>query len=227
MSAAQTQIAGYEGFAARVGDMGFLLFYERDAGFPSLRELTRDGAWFTGDEAGDPWGWKDRAARQGDMAYGRLLNGHKGFVSLAWAPIFRAAYSPEDGLEGEYRDGLVDALTMRLWKLFEARPVWARHELTRELGIPAKRAGAFERSLTQLQRQWLIVTSGTAQRIAYDGHPYGWASMEYTRYDSWARALNLPEPERNCGQARLQIQRRARELAPDMTDVQCMRLFPA
>jgi hypothetical protein len=114
------KLTNYEDFLARVDELGFMSLGCR--AFPALFGEVPEGV-HTGDPDVDPWCWKDRAAKEKKVAFGCILGGHKGFVSVRMYPLFYAAYHPVEPIEDLWASGELDQTTWRLWRLFEEKNV--------------------------------------------------------------------------------------------------------
>lgn len=196
-----------------LSQMGFMSF-GGGAGLPSLEAATDPAAWHRGDEL-DPWGWKDRIARDRDGAYARVFRGRAALISPAWYPVFRAAFETHDDLEARYLAGDLDPMTRRVFRCFEERAAWPRHELTARLRVGKAEKSRFEAALSRLQGEMRITPSGTVPKLAPSGEEMGWPSIEYTRVDAW-----MPGEWGACGlsqgEARARIAGRMRALSPEM-----------
>lgn len=201
--------------------MGFMSF-GGGSGLPSLEAVTAPDAWHRGDEY-DPWGWKDRIARQRDGAYARVFRGRAALISPEWYPVFRAAFETHDDLEARYLAGHLDSMTRRVYRCFAERAAWPRHELTARLRVGKADKSRFETALSRLQGEMRITPSGTVPKIAPSGEAMGWPSIEYTRVDAW-----MPESWGACtlsqSEAREKIAGRMRSLCPGMDERAIRRL---
>lgn len=176
----------YQDFLIRVEELGFMALSNILPGFPSLSSETPNELWHTGLET-DPWRWKDRAAQEKKLAYGCILNGHKGFVSARMYPIFYAAYHPVEFMPERWSAGKVNQTTWRLWQLFEEKGSLNTSQARKLLGTTYKVGSSqVDTATLALQREYFITVSGNEQKISADGHLYGWPSNMYTRVIDWA-----------------------------------------
>lgn len=168
------------------------------------------------DEDHDPWAWRMRLCSERDGAYARILFGRPTLISPQWYGVFLRAFEAADSLEDRYARGECDPLTRRLGRLFDERPVWARHELLNEIGRRDVKPSQFDRALTALEREMRITISGEAYRIASNGAPCGWPSAEYMRTECF-----LPPEWPVCTltreQARAKIVEKSLETSPSLT----------
>lgn len=213
-------IRTYDEFRALLNESGFMLLGGAH-GRLSLNCVTDPTAWHTGNEL-DPWLWKDNMAQRRDGAYAHIFGGQAGFVSRQWYPLFCAAYMID--IEYEYSAGLVPQLSMDMWRLFNERATWGRHELRRALAGRFERKSAFDSALKHLERGMLITISGNVQPISDSGRPIGWQAMEYTRTDAYLGDW-LPDTEQDRRHARQMICERALELSPELSASELKRLF--
>ena len=213
-------IRTYDEFVGVLNENGFMMFCG-SGGYLSLRDVTEPSAWHTGGKA-DPWGWKDRLAERRDGAYAHMLGGNGGFISREWYPAAHAAWAVD--IYERYAAGLVPRLAMEMWRLFEARPVWGRHELRRALIGRFERKNEFETALRYLERGMLITISGQVQPVSLSGRPMGWQAMEYARADVYLGDW-LCGTEPDAASARQMIRERAYATSPAMTEAEYARCF--
>lgn len=213
------RVTTYEEMLALLEEIGFMGL-GNGTGYLSLESVTDPEAWHRGDER-DPWEWKDRIAKRRDGAYARVFRGKPALISPAWYPIFRAAFETHDELEARYQTGQLDPMTRRLAQCFARRPIWARHELTAELGVGKAEKSRFESALARLQGEMRITPSGTAPKIAASGEIMGWPSLEYTRVDVWMPAEWGISPL-SSGEARAKIAEQMQTVCPEL-DARAMR----
>ena len=154
-------LSTYEGFIAQVDELGFLPLSHLMEGLPSISDFVDRSQWHTGDEQTDPWLWKDRAAAEKRLAYGCILNGHKGFVAGRLYGWFYAAYHPIDPMPERWAAGLVSQPVWRLWQLFERKTLLNTAEVRAEMG-----GSRVDASLKELQRQYFLTVAGVRQKIA-------------------------------------------------------------
>ena len=212
-------IRTYEEFVSLLNEKGFMLF--SGDGYLSLADVTAPEAWHTGGPL-DPWGWKDRLAQARDGAYAHMFAGRGGFVSRKWYPLFYVAYWED--LDESYALGLAPRLALDMWRLFDERPVWGRHELRRALSGRFAKKAEFERALRLLERTMQITISGQVQPLSANGMPMGWQAMEYARVDMYL-ADWLSDAEPDAATARQIIRTHAFETWPSLSDAEFARCF--
>lgn len=207
-------ITTYAQFLLSLDDYGFLPLCGK-LPLPTLSALTPPEQWFAPDRESDPWAWRMRACSQKDAAYAHLLFNRPTLVSPAWHGVFLRAFAPDETIEERYARGACDPLTLRIARLFEDRPVWARHDLLGALGRREIKTAQFDRALTSLEHTMYITVSGEVPKIARNGMPYGWPSAEYMRVDCF-----VPETWPACSltpaQAREKIIEKALSCAPNL-----------
>ncbi len=100
------RIRNYKQLVERVEEIGFLpLFANEVVGF-SVEEMTASVDWWTGDRTVDPWEWREIAAREHRIAYGKFFGGKAGFISLDWLPVFANYRRDGYDFDARYEDGL-------------------------------------------------------------------------------------------------------------------------
>ncbi|HMN62247.1 MAG TPA: hypothetical protein PJ988_17905 [Anaerolinea sp.] len=182
-----SMLTDYEGFLARVEDLGFMALSTILPGFPSLGGETPPHLWHTGLET-DPWRWKDRAAEEKHLAYGCILGGHKGFITQRMYPIFYAAYHPESSMPERWGEGTINYTTWRLWQLFEESGMLNISQVRHTLGAGKQGAGAVDASIRQLHHEFYLTVDGNDRKISSAGKLYGWPVIRYCRVRDWAPA---------------------------------------
>ena len=176
-----SKLSSYEGFIAQVEELGFLPLSHLMDGLPSLSDFVDRSQWHTGDAQTDPWLWKDRAAAEKRLAYGCILNGHKGFVAGRLYAWFYAAYHPTERMPERWAAGLVSQPVWRIWQLFESKTLLNTAEVRAEMG-----GSRVDASLKELQRLYFLTVAGVRQKIAHNGKPYGWPAEVYDRPEHWS-----------------------------------------
>lgn len=211
-------VSTYDEFKRLLDEAGFMLF--SGGGYLSLADVTAPEAWHAGGPL-DPWGWKDRLAASRDGAYAHIFAGRSGFISRRWYPLFHAALCED--VEESYALGLAPRLALDMWRLFDERPTWGRHELRCALGGRFSGKAEFERALRRLERGMLITISGQVQPLSTGGLPVGWQAMEYARVDAYLGDWLSAEPEGRA--ARQIIRAHAFETWPQLTPAEFERCF--
>lgn len=177
----------YDDFVNRVDTLGFMSFSNIVPGWTSLSGETSEKQWHTGDTETDPWHWKDRAAQEKRLAFGCIMNGHKGFISAEWYPIFYAAYRPSDSIEERWEAGEINHITLRVWQLFNEGISLGTDDIRRMLCVTKKNgAGTIDTKIKLLQSEFMITVSGNRRKLNLHGEPYGWPSNTYERVIDWA-----------------------------------------
>ena len=181
------QLTNYSRFLARVDELGFMPMSKFLPGFPSLSAETPQSIWFTGDPDTDPWSWKDRAAEDKHVAFGCLLNGHRGFVSASMYPFFFKAFHPREHMEERRAYGLVNPTVWELWRLFEMQPRLSTSEIRRLMGVMHKSGGSkVDGAVKELQRLYYITVAGNRRKTDRFGRPYAWPANLYEKVVDWA-----------------------------------------
>lgn len=72
---------------AAIRTIGIIPFFKNTVPGWSIEEHTAPGYWFGKEEDGGglgPWDWKIDTIREGDIAYGKFLNGKAAFATIEW-----------------------------------------------------------------------------------------------------------------------------------------------
>lgn len=182
-----TKLACYEDFINRVEELGFMAFSDILPGWTSLSEETHAQQWHTGEYDTDPWQWKDRAAQEKRLAFGCLLNGHKGFISKEWYPVFYSAYHPAASIEERWKAGVLNQTVSKVWQLFSEGIVLSTDDIRYRLNVTKKHgAGAVDTALRILQKEYYLTISGNRRKLNARGEPYGWPANTYEQVKDWA-----------------------------------------
>lgn len=214
-------ISSYDEFIPALKEYGFMLFLGRTP-LLKLSDLTDERGWFTGEEGSDPWEWKRMLVERRDGAYAKIRAGQNMLIAPEWHKMFIAAFSSRESLEERYESGEISAELFRLHRLFEERPVWSRHELTRETGF---KKSALEKALNGLQQEMAITVSGEVQRVTDKFSPVGWRSMEYTRIDVWTPEACEEAAQMDRYEAQALILEQAMKNAPGASETAVRRFF--
>lgn len=182
-------LENYNDFIDRVNELGFMALSNIQEGFPSLNAETSKEQWHTGDFETDPWQWKDRAAEEKKLAFGCILGGNKGFVSVKMYPYFYKLCKPGMSIEQRWQDGLISAELWNLWQLFNKKTLLDTAQIRQELGVTAKNGGSrLDRAIVELQKEYFITVAGNRRKLNKLGQPYGWPANTYDKVENWAPA---------------------------------------
>lgn len=179
----------YEDLINYVDKKGMLAFYGKmPAGFVTLEALTLEKSWHTGNPDTDPWQWKDRAVSEHKLAFGCVLNGHKGFLSKDMYALFYDAFYEAIPLEERYLDGIVPKMEMEIYRMFLSGAVLSTADVRSALHITKKHgASEADSALKSLQRQFLISVCGSKRKLSFEGLEYGWPANAYCLTELWAK----------------------------------------
>lgn len=161
-----------------VETVGFLpLFRSRVDGF-SLEELTACSAWWSETDE-DPWAWRQAAASEGKVVYGKFFGQKAGFLSKEWLPCF-AAYR-RDGYDFDtlYELGLAPRKSKLIMDVLESEGPIPSYRLKERAGFGKGGEKGFEGAITHLMMQTYVVISGFEQKLNKSGEPYGWHVASY------------------------------------------------
>ncbi len=184
-----SKLACYQDFLTHVENLGFLFLSDVLPGFPSVSSETEESQWHTGEAETDPWQWKDRAAKEKQLAFGCLLGGHKGFIAPKLYPAFLRACQPDGALEERWAEGSLRPAVWEIWQLFEKQAIWGSNELGKFWKNAGNKSTAgLDSALKELQREFWITVAGNRRKLNRLQQPYGWPHLLYERVDTWAPA---------------------------------------
>lgn len=151
-----------------VNEIGFLPLFDVGVKGFSVEEMTR-GQWWTG-LSDDPWHWREIAAREGEIIYGKFFNGRAGFVSKQWFAKF--ANYRRDGYDFDSRwdEGLETPRNQAIMDCVMKSPMIMTSDIKKQVG-----KSGFEGALTDLQmKTYLIIRSFDRKKNRFQ-EPYGWS----------------------------------------------------
>lgn len=188
-----------------VSKVGFLPLFEGAIPGFSVEALTQ-GQWWTG-LADDPWHWREEIAGRDDVIYGKLFDGHAGFVSREWFPTLINLRRDGYDFDSRWEEGIATPLCHAVMQEVEREPGLLKSELK-------KRAGGkgFEGAVTLLQEQTYLFICGFDRRRNRFGEPYGWPIAQLTTPEAafgaeWATQMYAEAPE--TSRARIEAHLRA------------------
>ena len=73
-----------ESMVSAIREFGVLPLFRSSIPGWSVEDMTAPGCWFDTEDVLGPWDWKVDAVRQGDIAYGRFIDGKAAFATLEW-----------------------------------------------------------------------------------------------------------------------------------------------
>ena len=163
-----------------IDQVGFFPLFQNEIPGFSVEERTFDLGWWTGDEAKDPWQWRELIARSGRVAYGKFFGKKAGFISKAWFPQF--ANYRRDGYDFDSRwdEGLATIRQKRVMDQFAERDELFSFQLKQQAGFGKDGEKNFEGTVTDLQMQGYLLIRDFRQRTNKRGLPYGWPISVYT-----------------------------------------------
>lgn len=154
-----------------VNEVGFMPLFDLGEGGFSVERLTF-GQWWTGRED-DPWFWREQAAREGEIIYGKVFAGRAGFVSKQWYPVLANYRRDGYDFDSRWEEGLAAPLCRDIMRIVETRGRAMTAQIKREVG-----AKGFESALTLLQGQTYLLIGGFERKRNRRGEPYGWNIAE-------------------------------------------------
>lgn len=161
-----------------VDTVGFLpLFRSHVDGF-SLEELTASEAWWS-DDAEDPWLWREQAAAEKRVVYGKFFGRKAGFISKEWFPYF-ASYR-RDGYDFDtlYEIGSASRKAKLLMDVLAEREAIASFQLKEAAGFGKDGERGFDGAICGLMMQTYAVICGFERKVNRAGFPYGWPVAVY------------------------------------------------
>ena len=143
-------------------------------------------AWHTGNPEIDPWEWRMRVLEErNDIAYGKVFFGACGYITKEWYPYFLTVRRQGLSFDEWYHEGKASLLEKKIYEAIEKNGHMALHDLKRECGITKETTGAFDRALTNLQKNLFVTMCGRKQKVSSLGKPYGWNSTVFTTVENF------------------------------------------
>ncbi|MBQ3169171.1 MAG: hypothetical protein IJB99_05365, partial [Clostridia bacterium] len=151
-----------------VNEIGFLpLFNVGVPGF-SVEEMT-PGQWWTGLND-DPWHWREEAANEGEIIYGKMFSNRAGFVSRAWFPKFANYRRDGYDFDSRWEEGLETPRNQNIMEYVRMHPMSMTSDIKKNVGKTG-----FEGALTDLQMKTYLVIRGFDRKKNRYQEPYGWS----------------------------------------------------
>jgi hypothetical protein len=206
---------------AYINEVGFLPLFKNEIPGFSLEEHTVPDYWWCEDPEVDPWIWRERIARSGEVAYGKFFDKKAGFISGEWFPYF--ANYRRDGYDFDARwdDELAPARQKKIMDLFDDTTELYSFETKKNAGYGKGGEKNFEGMITALQMQTYLCMRDFRRRRNKKGEEYGWNIAVYAKPEHlWGyehitgRYREKPEISRE------KIAAHMREIYPDATEKQ-------
>lgn len=163
-----------------IDQVGFLPLFQNEIPGFSVEEHTFDLDWWTGDEAQDPWQWRELIARSGRVAYGKFFGKKAGFISKAWFPQFANYRRDGYDFDSRWEDGLASIRQKRVMDQFAERDELFSFQLKQQTGFGKGGEKNFEGTVTDLQMHGYLLIRDFRQRTNKRGLSYGWPISVYT-----------------------------------------------
>ncbi len=161
------QLRNADDMTALVNEIGFLpLFHVGVKGF-SVEEMT-PGQWWTG-LRDDPWHWREIAAMEGEIIYGKIFNGRAGFVSKAWFPKFANYRRDGYDFDSRWEEGLETPRNQAIMECVAKNPMIMTSEIKKQVGKTG-----FEGALGSLEMKTYLIIRGFDRKKNRFHEPYGW-----------------------------------------------------
>lgn len=177
-------IRSYDDMCAYVREKGVVFLFGHPYGLASLYGAAPEDIWFTGLE-NDPWQWKDRAPEERRLAYMKAVTARPAFISKEVLPYAIAYYGSAEELDERYSYGEVSTLERDIYDFLDEDGKSA-YEIKKRFMRNKKDESGVESAIVRLQRSFDICSAGSRQKLAADGHPYGWPSMVYMKITDWS-----------------------------------------
>lgn len=176
-------IRSYDELTGLIDEIGFLPLFANEARGFSLQEMSAGPGWWTGDPEYDPWVWRERAAADRQIAYGKFFGGKAGFISREWLPRFANARRRGYDFDALWQDGLAERREKAVMDWFIAEdengdmvfksPNILSTRLKSEAGFGAEGFKNYPGVITGLQMRLYLVIGGFGRRESKRGSEYG------------------------------------------------------
>ena len=166
-----------------INQIGFLPLFGNEIPDFSLEERTVPEHWWSGNPETDPWAWRARIARSGQVAYGKFFDNKAGFISREWLPYFvnyrRDGYD-FDALWDDEKASRRQKKIMDLFAEEKAEEEYYSCEIKQKAGFGKGGEKGFEGVITHLQMQMYLCVRDFRQRRNKKGEAYGWPVAVYS-----------------------------------------------
>jgi hypothetical protein len=183
-----------------------------------LEELTASSAWFSGNEE-DPWDWRERAATEGRVVYGKFFGKKAGFISKEWFPYF-ASYR-RDGYDFEtlFELGSASRKSKLIMDALESNSYLPSFTLKDVAGFGRGGQGGFDGTITNLMMQTYVVIDGFERKLNKNGEEYGWPVAKYATAEAkFGRDMVRSQYKLSKEEALKKILEQMYKLYPDATE---------
>lgn len=164
----QRRLRNPDDMTALVNEIGFLPLFDVGVKGFSVEEMTR-GQWWTG-LSDDPWHWREIAAKEGEIIYGKIFNGRAGFVSKKWFPKFANYRRDGYDFDSRWEEGLETPRNQAIMECVQKSPMIMTSEIKKQVGKTG-----FEGALTDLQMKTYLIIRGFDRKKNRFQEPYGWS----------------------------------------------------
>lgn len=151
-----------------VEEIGFLPLFDVGVKGFSVEEMTR-GQWWTG-RPDDPWNWRETAAIEGKIIYGKIFNGRAGFVSKAWFAKFANYRRDGYDFDSRWEEGLETPRNQAIMEYVNKNPMSMTSDIKKQVGKTG-----FDGALTDLQMKTYLIIRGFDRKKNRYQEPYGWS----------------------------------------------------
>ena len=220
------RIRSWQELVRWIDQVGFLPLFQNEIEGFSVEEHTADLAWWSGDPEQDPWEWRQRIARSGQVAYGKFFGKKAGSISKAWFPHF--ANWRRDGYDFDSRwdEGLASLRQKRIMDQFSAGDERCSFELKRLAGFGKGGEKNFEGTVADLQMGGYLLICDFRRRLDKRGQPYGWPASVYATPEAlWGREHVSSAYSIEPAQSRERILQQVREHFPAATEAALQRVL--
>ena len=167
-----------EELTSYINEVGFLQLFRNEIPGFSVEERTVAKYWWTGHER-DPWTWREKIARQGEVAYGKFFDKKAGFISKEWMPYFANYRRDGYDFDARYEDGLANIRCKKIMDIFDSEATWYSYEIKTNAGFSKGGEKNFDGVMTELMMQTYLVMRDFQQKRNKKGVAYGWPVAIY------------------------------------------------
>ena len=158
--------------------------------------------WHTGDPETDPWEWRVRVLKRGDISYAKCFFKKSGYITKEFYPYFLALRRGGREFDDDYADGLISNHAKRIYDVIREHGELPMEKIKQHGGFVRDDKGRFDSALTDLQMRLYLTICGTNRKTNARGEEYGWNSTTFCtaekfweHTDVFERAAKLDKTE--------------------------------
>ena len=163
---------------ALVMEIGFLPFFRGDIPGFSLEELTPPERWFK-DGVEGPWEWRETAAENGQIGYGKLVRGKAAFISPELLPLLVNYRRDGYDYDARFDDGLMKRREKIVMDAVMENGPMLSPDIKKACGFGKDGLKGFDGVMTALQMQTYLLVRAFEYKKDKHGVPYGWGVGRY------------------------------------------------